>query len=360
MLKKILIGIGILFAILFITFGIAAYYFMTDKNTIPDFALANSEKSTFILTRNGEEIASHNSDKLMTLASTMKIIVAIEYAQQAQAGLINPNEQITVEELDQFYVPNTDGGAHPAWLNWAKDKIHDGKVSIRDITKGMIMFNSNANTEWLIDKLGMENINAQFEKLDLGNHTPIYPIVSALFVSFEFGQEKKREELIDELNALSQKKYIELTLQIHQKLKADTAYKSKLTALPFDLQKIWSDRLPASTAKDYHRIMKLINDRNYFDEGTQKYLDEIIEFMLANPANRSWLKHTGSKGGSTAFVLTRTLYATEIAGDKTELVYFFNELNFVEQQRLQMSINDFELQVLTDADFREELKKKFN
>ncbi len=82
--------------------------------------------------------------------------------------------------------------------------------------------------------------------------------------------------------------------------------------------------------------------------------------MLANPANRSWLKHTGSKGGSTAFVLTRYLYATEISGDKTELVYFFNELNFVEQQRLQMSMNDFELQVLTDAEFREELKKKFN
>jgi D-alanyl-D-alanine carboxypeptidase len=84
-----------------------------------------------------------------------------------------------------------------------------------------------------------------------------------------------------------------------------------------------------------------------------------MEFMLAKPANRSWLKHTGSKGGSTAFVLTRCLYATEISGDKTELVYFFNDVNFVEQQRLQMNINDFELQVLTDANFREELKASF-
>ncbi|MGE0931610.1 serine hydrolase [Peijinzhouia sedimentorum] len=360
MLKKILIGLGVFIALIFITFGIAAYYFLPDKNTIPDFALAHPDKSAMMLMRNGELIAAHNPDKLMTLASTMKVVVAIEYAEQAQNGSIDPNEQIPITELDLYYIPNTDGGAHPAWLNWASDKINDGKISIRDITKGMIMFSSNANTEWLIDKLGMENINKQFDKLDLNQHTPIYPIVSALLVSKEFDIGIEREELIEKLQELSQQEYIDLTLDIHQKLKSDTSYKSTLGNLAFDLQKIWSDRLPASTAADYLKIMKLINDREYFAEGTQEYLDEIMEFMLANPANRSWLKHTGSKGGSTAFVLTRCLYATEISGDKTELVYFFNDLNFVEQQRLQMSINDFELQVLTDANFREELKERFN
>jgi D-alanyl-D-alanine carboxypeptidase len=104
--------------------------------------------------------------------------------------------------------------------------------------------------------------------------------------------------------------------------------------------------------------MQKINSRTYFDEQTQNYLDEVMEYILENPANREWLDHSGMKGGSTAFLLTKALYATDKQGNKTEMAYFLNDLSILEMLRLQMSMNELELKVLTNKEFRVQLKNE--
>ena len=56
----------------------------------------------------------------MPLASTVKIIVAIEFAKQAAHNIFNENKKIPLSELDKYYLPNTDGDAHPNWVNYEK------------------------------------------------------------------------------------------------------------------------------------------------------------------------------------------------------------------------------------------------
>jgi D-alanyl-D-alanine carboxypeptidase len=126
--------------------------------------------------------------------------------------------------------------------------------------------------------------------------------------------------------------------------------------LGMNIQRIWSDRLPSSTVSDYVSIMKKINSRNNFDQITQEYLDEVMEYVLDNPANRERLEHCGMKGGSTPFVLTKALYATDKKGNKTELAYFMNDLNILEMISLQMSMNEFELKILSSKEFRDKIK----
>jgi hypothetical protein len=72
---------------------------------------------------------------------------------------------------------------------------------------------------------------------------------------------------------------------------------------------------------------------------TQEYLDEVMEYILDNPKNKELLEHSGTKGGSTAFVLTKALYTTDKKGNKTELVYFLNNLTPFESIKLQTSMN---------------------
>jgi D-alanyl-D-alanine carboxypeptidase len=62
------------------------------------------------------------------------------------------------------------------------------------------------------------------------------------------------------------------------------------------------------------------------------------------------------KGGSTAFVLTKALYATDKKGNRTEMAYFLNDLSLLENIRLQMSMNEFELKILANKEFREKVK----
>lgn len=224
----------------------------------------------------------------------------------------------------------------------------------------MIKYSSNANTEWLLNELGIEKLNNRLHSLGLKYHSKIYNIVSAMFVGKELFPTSKGKELEKKLKELSMDDYVNATNRIHQKLLTDTSYKKDIENIGMNIQKIWSDRLLSSTVSDYVAVIQKINSRTYFNEETQKYLDEVMEYPLENPANREWLEHCGMKGGSTAFVLTKALYATDKEGNKTELAYFLNDLSIWEMLKLEMSMNEFELKILTDKEFRTKIKKELN
>lgn len=356
MLKKILIIVIVIIVIVIVLGFIVINYFRPDANLVLNFIKENPNRAAIKLVRNDTLIAERNPDKLMPLASTVKIILAIEYAFQASQGKINPQEEISIDELAKFYIPNTDGGAHPSWLKSIKSKITDNRISINEIAKGMIRHSSNANTEWLGSRLGLDNINDRIDSLGIKNHTKFYNIVSALFVGKEKFPNLTGKELEEKLKTLSFENYIEATNQIHKKLLTDPSYKKDLGDFGMNIQRIWSNNLPSSTVKDYVDIIKKINSKTYFDSTTQKYLDEVMEGLMENSANRKWLKHAGTKGGSTEFVLTKASYATDKKGNTTELAYFFNDLDSVENIRLQGSMNEFELKILTDKEFRDKVK----
>lgn len=348
----------VLFIFLFLLWNILTYSRQSESNTIIGFIKNNPDKSAILAIRNDSVIASLNINSLMPLASTLKIVIAIEYAEQSASGLIDADEMISLSELSKYFVPFTDGNAHSTWIQSVRPKIQNEQISIREIAKGMIKYSSNANTDWLLEKLGIENVNARIYALGLENHTMIFPLVSALFVGKELFPALNGDELKEKLISLDSGEYIETVLSIHKEISSSTTYEKDISHLSMDIQRIWSDNLPASTVKEYVGIMKKINNRNYFSSEVHEYLDEVMEYILENPANREWLVHTGMKGGSTPFVITKAMYATDIQGNKTELAYFFNNLSMLEMMQLQMKMNDFELNLLTKDEFRVMLKEE--
>ncbi|MEM5595122.1 hypothetical protein AAHB53_00235 [Niallia circulans] len=127
-----------------------------------------------------------------------------------------------------------------------------------------------------------------------------------------------------------------------------------------DVQRIWSNRLPRSTSEDYVYIMEKLNNKTYFDKDTYKYLDPVMEQLMENPNNREWLVHAGQKGGSTAFIITTAMYATDKDGNQTELAFFANDLTSLEQTKLSRNLNGFKLKFLKDAEFRTLIQKELS
>lgn len=320
----------------------------TRATLIQDFIKEKPAKSAIKLVRNGQVVVEHNIDKMMPLASTLKIIVALEYAKRAAIGRIDPDELISFDQLDNFYIPKTDGGAHMAWFKAIRREIEDGQIKLRIVVKGMLEFSSNANTEFLCHKLGLENINKCMVDLGMKDFTPIYHLVSSLFIGSHLFPNLEGEELVLALENLSMDEYISATNDIHQRLINDLEYKNSYVESGFDIQKVWSDRLPTSTVSEYVELMHKLNTKSYFPAEVHQYLDEVIETIMENPANKTWLKHAGMKGGSTAFALSKALYATDIEGNTTELAYFFNNLTLQENDNLVRAMNAFEIQAMTD------------
>lgn len=324
-----------------------------------NFINANKNRASLYITRNDEVVVSLNENKLMPLASTVKIMIAIEFAKQVAQEVINENRYVSLKELDRYYIPNTDGHAHPTWLQYAKDTraLKGDSVKLVDVARGMIMFSSNANTEYLMDLLGFDNVKDNIALFNLKQHTAIYPLVGSLFL-YQIPGKSTEDKLIKSLSSLSEKKYSMEAYDRHLDLKEDSSFKSTFKPEQFSLklQKLWSDRLPSSTTKEYAGIAKALNKREVLDEDAFFPIAEILEFPMENKAFQAAFKHYGVKGGSTGFVLTHVIYFTMKNGTRMELAIFFNDLTPAEEQKLEGWLDPFETQIIFDPAFREKLK----
>ena len=346
-----------------ILFVFSAANAQSTADSLLNFIKQNKARASVYLTQNDSVMAHLNENKMMPLASTVKIMVAIEFAKQAAQKVFDENMPVGLSELDRYYLPNTDGNAHPDWLAYEKKMGHikNDSIPVLDVARGMIMFSSNANTEYLMDLLGPDNVKNNIELLGIKQHSAIYPLVASLFM-YQNPLKKKEENILKGIKSLNEEQYCRYIYDMHKALAYDTVLKSKFR--PQDLtpkmQKMWSDRLPASTTKEYVRICKVLNNRKFFDENTYGLIAEVLETIMENPANQAWLTHAGMKGGSTAWVLTKALYATTKKGERIEMAYFFNDLTEKENTRLQGWMNDFELAALKDEDFRKKIGAALN
>ena len=73
----------------------------------------------------------------MPVASTMKLIVALEYTKQVTEGKIDSSSFVSINDVNRYYVPNTDGGAQDRWQKYLEKtgKITEGAVSLEEVAK---------------------------------------------------------------------------------------------------------------------------------------------------------------------------------------------------------------------------------
>ncbi|WRP07741.1 serine hydrolase [Rossellomorea aquimaris] len=351
----IVIGIGVI---------VAARHYLTKED--PEYLLnylKNHNNSSLTVFRNGQNVTAIRENIMFPLASTVKIMVAIEYAKQCDEGKLDPSKKVSLEELDQYYIPNTDGGAHESWIHYSKEEglLRDGSSTLENVVKGMILFSSNANTEYMMNLLGIDNINKVREEMKMEDHEPLYPSSSAMLIPAYIKNKYpaySENQIENKLRKMSKEEYIDLSHSIFTSLSnGEKHIYIENRHMDRSIQKIWSDRLTKSTTAEYAEIMGKLNSKTYFTKGTQERLDKVMEGIMENPKNQEWLKHAGQKGGSSLFVATNAAYATDRDGNSTEIVFFANDLEEVERQKVVNNLNGFNLKILRDEDFRKKLEE---
>ncbi|MFD6508295.1 serine hydrolase [Bacillus sp. NPDC060175] len=357
--------IGIIVGVIIV--GIVAF-FVIMKNYLskedPKYVLnyikehKNNETCSLLIRRNGEVLTSINENKKLPLASMAKIVIAVEFAKQVSEGKVSRDEQISLHELEKYYVKNTDGGAHPAWLEDAKARevVKNGQIALEEIAKGMIHYSSNANTTYLLEKLGIERVNESIKELELTSHDKFTSYTASLYMRGYVEKElhESEDQSLEMIRNMSKDEYSKHVLQIHEWMKDEEEWKKREIPLKVDMefQRIWSDRLVSANAKDYMSIMEKINSRNYFPELMQDEIENVFKGTVEN----SKFEYAGQKGGSTAFVLTKSLYTTDKKGNKVEVVIMFDDIdNQITYQKLRNNIDYFIRDVITDEEFRRKL-----
>lgn len=350
-------GLIALLVIIIFLGGTSYYIFRDDLEYVESFLEGNPETTSLYVTRNGEDVIKYQVEQQRPLASVVKIVIAVEYAYQVAEGKINKEEKISLLELDKFYLEGTDGDAHPSWLRYIETEgfIEDESVSLHQVAKGMITYSSNANTEYLMDLLGLENINKRIQNLELKKHGSIYPLSSALLIS-EYTNNKSSEKIYE----MSDEEYQRSALDIHRQLKlGNNSLKEEAGNLPLKLQKVWSNRLTRATASDYQKLMFIINQGDVFSADIQTTIRSLMEWpMELHESNRKKYHHFGAKGGSTAYILNQAMYIEDKSNNKMELILFTNKLSLLESIKLNQNIDGFLLKLSNNQTYLQDVKEK--
>ena len=91
-----------------------------------------------------------NADQVFAQASSIKIAVLAELYRQAQAGKLNLTDVYTVQASDLVQDSDIMNGLTPGVT----------RITLRDLATMMVAVSDNSATNVLIDRVGMENVNA--------------------------------------------------------------------------------------------------------------------------------------------------------------------------------------------------------
>jgi D-alanyl-D-alanine carboxypeptidase len=328
-----------------------------------NFIKQNRSRIAVSLVENDSVLVKLNENKKMPLASTVNILTALEFSKQVAKNVILIDAKVALAEIERYYLPSIDGVAYNKWLAYETTSGHIIKDSIQllDVARGMMMYSCNANTEFLMQTLGLDNINNNIEMLGLKKHSVIYPVVASYFM-YQNPKKTSDKKILKGIKNLSEEQYCRYIYDMHKALTYDTLLKSRYKQEDFTvtLQKEWSNKLTSSTTKDYARLCNIINNRTYFDADTYTVLAAVMETFMENVSNKKWLKHAGGKGGNTAWIITKAFYGSTKNNKRIEMAYFFNDLTMQENEMLQLLMNDFELSILSKDEFRKKVAASLN
>lgn len=106
----------------------------------------------------GRDYSLHAND-VFPQASSIKICVLAELYRQAQAGKLKLTDMYTMNAADLVQDSDIMGGLTPGVT----------KITLRDLATMMVAVSDNSATNVLIDRVGMENVNAFLGSLGLRN-----------------------------------------------------------------------------------------------------------------------------------------------------------------------------------------------
>lgn len=95
------------------------------------------------------------ADEPVVIASVLKVLIALEFARQAEAGQLDPADRVRVREADRL------GGTGTAGC------LDDVEMSLRDLAAFMMSLSDNTAADLLCDRIGVENLRSLAAELKL-------------------------------------------------------------------------------------------------------------------------------------------------------------------------------------------------
>ena len=282
---------------------------------------------------------AYNENAPMPLASTVKIVVLAAYAQAVAEGTLNPDEEVSVRDWEAYYLPLTDGGAHPLALESlgiASDELgfaeEDVSVRLDDIASAMIVQSDNAATDYLVNRLGDAALARVIEENALSQQEVPLSILG-MFLAWQNADSPQLTQYPEDEFRAATERYEARYLTDAAWREAQLEWLQSLTSFPgsYEEQVEAYQAFTSGSAEDYARIMAGVVSETFISAKASQVMRRHLEWFMQFPDYQEVYETLGAKGGNLPGILTQAMYLVpkegDFAGEPRVAVLFFNHLS---------------------------------
>lgn len=296
----------------------------------------------------------HNADEAYPLASTFKIVLLAAYAQEVAAGRLDSGEIVPFSDLETWYLPGTDGGAHPEFLK----SLGEGRstATLDEVVDGMIIYSSNAATDYLLARLDTVDFGNLYRRLGLEETTPPFSILGLYLAmnNHEQGSVKVNELAPGSLPA-AQAKYAKAFTTDPAWRQAELEYVANINNFsPLGAQK-WFLSIygMGGSARDMAKVMlAAYGHADALTPEAQAIMQRHLQWpQRINPTNTQQFKILATKGGAWPAILTSAWYAKNQNGEPRILVVLYANMrdDYWNTWLTSFTHQEFEADILKNA-----------
>jgi hypothetical protein len=262
-----------------------------------------------------------NPDVPMPLASVVKVIHLVAYAEAVAAGELDPTSTVFLDELEAFYLPNIDLGAHPRALSELEESgriFGDPPAVLLDEVPGMmIASSSNAATDYLHLLLGQETIEETAAALDLDSQTAPCPFLGQFLVMGNHMTSSNNPYQAWEQYLAEPERFGQEVMLLTEVFSSDAEFRE--TAVDWrnrtrqpngQTQRLFTQDFNAQgSADDYAALMARLAQNGLSSSESSYIARRFLEWPMRYPDNQALFSNLGYKNGSFPGILTTVYYA---------------------------------------------------
>lgn len=262
-----------------------------------------------------------NQDVPMPLASVVKVVHLVAYAEAVAAGELNPLTTVPLADIEAYYQPGLDLGAHERAV---AELTANGRtfgnppnLLLDEVPWMMIRHSSNAATDYLHMLLGQTRIEETAVALGLYSQTAPCPFLGQFLAMGNYTRAEIDDQTAVRALIANPEEYGRLVMELTLAYSSSADFRAaqqewrSSTRRPIgSTQRLFVANLNAhGTAQEYADLMARIA-LNGLSSGESSYLTRrYLEWPMRFAVNQALFTNLGYKNGSLPGILTTVYYA---------------------------------------------------
>lgn len=247
-----------------------------------------------------------SAHKPRTMGTLSNFFLITTYARQVEEGLLDPNERISLDDVERFQLPYIDASNHAAavnalsnqgWINKANE------VPLQQLVEVSIAYNDLAISDFLFFKLGKQAIEKTFRQLNLeqtelplpfsGLYITLHPSLSDTSFTAHFTRlrslsaEQFRKQVFSEANRFVKND------RFHKKV-TEVFTEQEGLGIRFKERRNILSLFPQSTAAELSHLMRELQQKELLSPRVSVLVQDIMDWPFEQQGLNNDFKYYGA------------------------------------------------------------------